>query len=98
VFWGCGTVSLDLQVQSTGAHLALNRHRFVMLMTAQTPGLQDKREWGRRSDLLQAVLRYLTMNGPTSWMTLYLHFDVGGTGEIGAAIGHLTVCKHIVVE
>ena len=69
-----------------------------MLMTAQTPGLQDKREWGRRSDLLQAVLRYLTMNGPTSWMTLYLHFDVGGTGEIGAAIGHLTVCKHIVVE
>ena len=31
-------------------------------------------------------------------MTLYLHFDVGGTGEIGAAIGHLTVCKHIVVE
>jgi hypothetical protein len=65
---------------------------------SQTPGPQDEREWAQRRILLQAVLRYLTARGPTHWATLYLHFDSDGTGEIGPALGHLAVCKHIQVE
>jgi hypothetical protein len=30
---------------------------------------------------------------------LYVHFDDRGiTGEIGPALGHLAVCKHIAIE
>jgi hypothetical protein len=66
---------------------------------SQEPSVpQDEREWAQRKEVLQAVLRYLAENGPTSWLTLYLQFDTHGTGEIGPAIGHLAVCKHIVIE
>ena len=61
-------------------------------------GPQDAIEWARRRILLQAILRYLVEHGPTSWLRLYLHFDSGGTGEIGAAIGYLAVNKHIALE
>ncbi len=67
-------------------------------MSTQTTNPLDEREWARRKELIQAVLRFLTLNGPTSWFTLYLHFDRGGTGEIGQALGHLAVCKHIALE
>ncbi|HEY6261186.1 MAG TPA: hypothetical protein VIW47_06310 [Nitrospiraceae bacterium] len=69
------------------------------------PGSQDERErerereWAQRKKLLQAVLRYLAINGPTKWAMLYVHFDDRGiTGEIGPALGHLAVCKHIAIE
>ena len=67
-------------------------------MSQPPSGPQDEREWARRKELLQAILRYLAENGPTSWVTLYLRFDPHGTGEIGPAIGYLAVCKHIVIE
>ena len=57
----------------------------------QTSGSSDEREWATRRALLQAVLVYLAHNGPTTWVTLYLHFDPGGTGEIGPALGYLAV-------
>ena len=67
-------------------------------MSPPPSGPQDEREWARRKELLQVILQYLSENGPTSWVTLYVHFDPHGTGEIGPAIGHLAVCKHIVIE
>ena len=67
-------------------------------MSNQPPNPQDEREWAKRSELLQAVLRYLAANGPTNWVTLSLHFDPGGTGEIGPALGYLAINKHIVLE
>ena len=66
-------------------------------MSGQTPGPQDEREFAKRRLLLQKVLRYLIDRGPIHWATLYLHFDSDGTGEIGLALGHLAVCKHIQV-
>ena len=67
-------------------------------MSNETSGPQDEREWAMRKVLLQAVLRYLTEHGPTNWVAVYLHFDNDGTGEIGKALGHLAVCKHISIE
>jgi hypothetical protein len=43
-------------------------------------------------------LRYLKENGPTNWVKLYVHFDTDGTREIGLALGHLAVCKHIAIQ
>ena len=59
---------------------------------------QNEREWARRKVRLQAILRYLTERGPTNWATLYVHFDQEETGEIGKALGHLSICKHIAIE
>jgi hypothetical protein len=67
-------------------------------MSNQTSGPSDEREWATRRALLQAILVYLAHHGPTSWVTLYLHFDTDGTGEIGPALGYLAVNKHIVFE
>ena len=67
-------------------------------MSNQTSVPSDEREWATRRALLQAVLVYLVHNGPTTWVTLYLHFDPDGTGEIGPALGYLAVNKHIVFE
>ena len=67
-------------------------------MSNQPPAPLDDREWTRRKELLQAVLRYLTENGPTHWVALYLYFDKDGTGEIGKVLGHLAVCKHIMID
>ena len=58
----------------------------------------DEREGATRRGLLQAILVYLAHHGPTIWVTLYLHFDLDGTGEIGPALGYLAVSKHIVFE
>ena len=66
-------------------------------MSSQTPDPQDEREFAKRRILLQKVLRYLTDKGPTHWATLYLHIDSDGTGEIGPALRHLAVCKHVQV-
>ena len=67
-------------------------------MSSQTPDPPDEREWAKRQQLLQEVLRYLAVNGPTNWVKLYLHFDGDGTREIGAALGHLAICKHIAIQ
>jgi hypothetical protein len=64
----------------------------------EPPTPPDEREWARRKLLLHAVLRYLEVHGPTLWVTLYLHFDPDGTGEIGRALRHLSLCKHIEIE
>ena len=63
------------------------REKEVRIMIAEetAPNQVLSREWATRTILLQAVLRYLAQNGPTNWVTLYLHFD--GTGEIGPALG-----------
>ena len=68
------------------------------MISNQAYSHKEEREWANRRKLLQAVLRYLKKNGPTSWVTLYLHFDHDGSGEIGPALGHLAVCKHIAME
>jgi hypothetical protein len=67
-------------------------------MSDQPSGYEDEREWAIRKKLLLTVLQYLEENGPTNWATVYLHFDSDGTGEIGKALGHLAVCKHIAIE
>jgi hypothetical protein len=64
----------------------------------ETSSQQDAREWAKRRELLQAVLRYLTEHGTTSWAAVYIHFDKDGAGEVGKALGHLALRKHIVIE
>jgi hypothetical protein len=59
--------------------------------------IPDLRDQVRHRILLQAVLRYLKANGPTNWVTVYVHFD-DGTRDIGAALGHLAVNKYIAIE
>jgi hypothetical protein len=90
--------SVSLDSSHTTAHASpppsINRRK----VANRTPGVQDDREWARRRSLLRAVLRYLTENGPTHWATIYIHFDHGGTEEIGKALGHLAVCKHVAIE
>jgi len=54
--------------------------------------------WEQRRILLQHILRYLNINGPTLWPVLYLHFDKEGTGEIGKALYHLADCKYICID
>jgi hypothetical protein len=77
----------------------LDEDEFPRLAKPNQPAnLQDEREWTKRRELLQSVLRYLNERGPTNWATLYVHFNQDGTGEIGSALGHLAVCKHVVVE
>ena len=67
-------------------------------MLDNTPPESDHRAWARRRIFLHAVLRYLIVRGPTNWLTLYMHFDQHGTGEIGSALAHLAFYKHIEVE
>jgi len=47
---------------------------------------------------LKHVLSYLTVNGPTPWSTLYVHFDYDKSGDILKGLMHLANCKYICVE
>jgi hypothetical protein len=49
-----------------------------------------------RREFERAVLRYLSVRGPTKWCDLYLHFvEQEKTSDIAAVLNDLAVMKYI---
>jgi hypothetical protein len=68
-------------------------------MSNQPSGsLDTEQEWERKRYIQHAVLRHLHETGPMNWSAVYVRFDRGDTGEIGAILRNLAQWQHISVE
>ena len=68
-------------------------------MSNQPSGsLDTEQEWERKRHIQHAVLRHLHETGPMNWSAVYVRFDRGATGEIGAILRNLAQWQHISVE
>ena len=67
-------------------------------MGNQASGAEYERALKRFRELQQIVLLHLMEAGPTTWNTLYRHFNQDSTAEVTHALRYLTRVNYITAE